>query len=259
MGTMRPTVRWGAAVALLAGCAVGCTAQAPNASPSASTTATASGPSSGETAVPTATAPPTGDATDDDRFLYRCSIVTGAPDISSYGLNLIWADGNYTRISSCTVTYVGPEPFVPTDAEAQAVATAGGPRDASGQLDTLTGLLRLCTRISDEAGPDGFAAQTPAQLQAARDLCPDAPQAKIMAAWAAGERFGDGTHTVGKDAAAGTYSPVVAPGEACRFSLGSANGAVLASGGPTEALAGVALTSGTVFTSDKCGIWWKMF
>ncbi|MFJ5954991.1 hypothetical protein ACIQC5_03425 [Paenarthrobacter sp. NPDC092416] len=174
----------------------------------------------------------------------------------------VWAATNYTRMASCEVTYEGDEPFAPTGREAEAISTAApqGPGADNG-LDVVLDVLRLCTRVSDEVGPGGFADADRQTLKAAAGMCPDAPQGRIIAAWAAGTRVGDGRHEVGFAAMQPGGYQLVKPGpdaSACSWSLSAADGTPVASGGAAEAAQNIDLTEGQNFSSDKCGIWGKM-
>ena len=197
---------------------------------------------------------------DPGRFAYLCSSLDASPEVQLSSLAEVWAATNYTRMDSCVVTYQGPQPFQPTEREAEAISTASGGVAAEDDLSVMLGILRLCTRISDEAGSDGFAGASTETLAAAAGYCPDAPQGKIIAAWAEGARVGDGTHAVGEPMQAGTYQ-VVKPSVSgdCAWSVTASTGAVAASGGPAEAARGVQVENGQNFTSDKCGIWGKMY
>jgi hypothetical protein len=243
-----------AATALvLGGCSTG---SAPDGS--ASTTASASpSPSSSSSATRPSSARGTTLAAEDLRFLITCSHVDNAPDISRYSLEEVWASTNYVRIKECTIAYQGSRPYEPQGDETAVVDTALH-RQATGDaaLDAVLEAMRLCTRISDETGPEGFAAASRDMLRAAATLCPDAPQGKIIQAWASGERFGDGTHAVGPEIAAGDYA-AVNPAEPCRWAVTSGTGAQVTSGGAAEAST-VTLDRGSSFSSDNCGIWRKM-
>ncbi|WP_433874329.1 hypothetical protein [Sinomonas atrocyanea] len=243
-----------AAIALvLGGCSSGsapggAASTTSSASPSSSSSASATRPSS---------ARGTTLAAEDLRFLITCSHVDNAPDISRYSLEEVWASTNYVRIKECTVAYQGSRPYEPQGDETAVVDTAlHGQATGDAALDAVLEAMRLCTRIPDETGPEGFAAASRDMLRAAATLCPDAPQGKIIHAWASGERFGDGAHTVGPEIAAGDYA-AVNPAESCRWAVTSGAGAQVASGGAAEAST-VTLDRGSSFSSDNCGIWRKM-
>lgn len=244
-----------AAVLLITGCAPATTVPSP-ASGGSTTTAESSAPS---TLVPGTVRP-----SETSRFLFSCTFINKAPPMSFYRLESVWASGDYTRISSCTVRFMGPEPYEPSSEEARVISLAGVDARSPDALETYLNLARLCTRISDEAGPDGFAAQPDATLEAANQLCPHAPQAKIILAWAGGERFGDGSHVVGEDhivgedVAAGRYAPVRPVSDQCQWSIATATGQTKQSGGASRGTAGVDLVEGDVFASENCGIWWRL-
>lgn len=231
----------------------GCTQLAPMPTPSGGGTTT----TTAETSAPPIPVPGTTRASENFRFQYSCSFINGAPQMSFYRLESVWASGDYTRISSCTVNYLGPTTYEPSPEEARVIVLAGADARGSEALDAYLNLARLCTRISDEAGPDGFAAQTDAVLEAAGQLCPRAPQAKIIAAWADGERFGDGSHIVGTEVVAGRYALVRPAGDQCQWTVTTA-GETKQAGGASQGASGVDLTNGSNFVSVNCGIWWKM-
>ncbi|WP_164888653.1 MULTISPECIES: hypothetical protein [Paenarthrobacter] len=249
---------------LLTGCVVP--------SPQPSESPTPSGFTQGETTTPPASSPssvppPDGDGSDDGpgedtpgRYAYRCTSLDSSPEVQLSSLAEVWAATNYTRMDSCEVTYQGPQPFQPTEREAEAIQVASRDVAAEDEVNVMLRVLGLCTRVSDEAGPDGFAGASRESLKAAADFCPDAPQGKIIAAWAEGTRVGDGSHRVGEGLQSGTYQ-VVKPGPSsgeCEWSVRTDAGALTASGGSTDAAQGVRVEDGQNFTSDKCGIWGKM-
>ncbi len=250
---------------------VACTA--PSSQPTAGTS-TPSPSSSSASAAPShspSSAPgsrETGDggpsAGDDEpgRFSYRCTSLDASPEVQLSSLAEVWAASNYTRMDSCEVTYAGNEPFVPTAREAEAI-TMAAPQGvvAEDGLATMQDVLRLCTRISDETGPGGFEEASHGTLLAAAALCPDAPQGKIIAAWAEGTRVGDGNHVVGETVAPGGVQLLKPSAEAseCTWSVAAPDGSVVDSGGVPEAGKNVELEAGQNFSSDKCGIWGKMY
>ncbi len=239
---------------------------------SASATATAgpgqppsSAPGSSETAPgssdPSDSAPTAGDD-QPGRFSYLCTSLDASPEVQLSSLAEVWAATNYTRMDSCDVTFEEDGQFEPTPREAEAISTAAQQGVAADDgLATMLDILRLCTRISDETGPGGFAEASEGTLLAAAEFCPDAPQGKIIAAWAEGTRVGDGTHMAGGNQEPGGWQlikPAVATG-GCTWSITGQDGSIVASGGLTEAGNPVELKPGQKFTSDKCGIWGKMY
>lgn len=249
-----------------------CTGPSPQPTPgttTASATATTSGtaePSHSPSTVPSSSTSgdgePLGEGDEPDRYAYRCTSLDASPEVQLSSLAEVWAATNYTRMGSCDVTYTGPEPFQPTPREAEAISTAapGGAGDDDG-LAVMLDVLRLCTRVSDENGPGGFQDASHGALLAAASLCPDAPQGKIIAAWADGTRIGDGMYQVGESVQPGKYQlvkqgPVAAE---CKWSVAAAGGALAAGGGLPAAGQSVDLATGQNFTSDKCGIWGKMY
>lgn len=226
---------------------------------------TSSAPGGSETASngrePRGEAPPAGDD-EPGRFSYSCTSLDASPDVQLSSLAEVWAATNYTRLDSCDVVFAGEEPFEPTPREAEAISTAA-PQGvaAADQLPTMLEILRLCTRISDEAGPDGFAEAGKETLLAAAEFCPEAPQGKIIAAWAEGARVGDGTHVAGEDLEPGGLQ-LVKPADGaggCSWSVTGQDGSLVAGGGFAEAGNRIELKPGQKLTSDKCGIWGKMY
>ncbi|WP_347107861.1 hypothetical protein AAHB33_13045 [Paenarthrobacter sp. S56] len=219
-------------------------------------------PSPSPSSVPFSEAPGAEDPGPGDdeegRFAYRCTSLDASPEVQLSSLAEVWAAPNYTRMASCDVSYEGPQPYQPTDREAKAITTATGQDNApDGGLAAMLDVLRLCTRVSDEAGAKGFAGAGKPKLLAAARLCPDSPQGKIIAAWANGTRVGDGDHAVGDTMQPGAYQ-LVKPGAtvvACSWSVAAAGGSVVARGGAEAAEKAVELAAGQNFTSDKCGIW----
>ncbi|MFJ4026546.1 hypothetical protein ACIPWF_03465 [Paenarthrobacter sp. NPDC089989] len=248
----------------------GCTAPAPQPSASSSPAASAGGtvtaaPSPSPSSVPLSDPPSQGDIGPGDdepgRYSFRCTSLDASPEVQLSSLAEVWAATNYTRMGSCEVGYEDQQPFVATPREAEAVSAAGQQDAGDGGLAVMLDILRLCTRISDEAGPDGFAGSARATLLAAAQYCPDAPQGKILDGWANGTRVGDGTHAVGEQMEPGSYQ-VVKQGvsaEGCAWSVAAPDGGVVDSGGLPEAAKTVDLAAGQKFTSDKCGIWGKMY
>ncbi|BCW59436.1 hypothetical protein J2790_000952 [Paenarthrobacter nicotinovorans] len=210
---------------------------------------------------PRGEAPPAGDD-EPGRFSYRCTSLDASPEVQLSSLAEVWAATNYTRLDSCEVAFAADGPFEPTPREAEAISTAGAQGGtADDALATMLDVLRLCTRISDETGPGGFAEAGRGPLLAAAEFCPDAPQGKILAAWAEGGRVGDGSYVAGEDVEPGELQ-LVKPSDAgggCTWSVTAADGSVVASGSLIEAGTTVEVQPGQKFTSDKCGIWGKMY
>lgn len=256
---------------------VACTAPSPQptpatpqrgseASPSSSPSATATLDPGGQASSGTLNGVTGGDETpgedDPGRFAFLCSSLDASPEVQLSSLAEVWAASNYTRMASCQVTYAGSEPFEPTPRESEAISSASTQGESSGNgLDTLLDVLRLCARISEEVGPGGFDGASRGTLLASAAYCPKGPQGKIIAAWARGERFGDGTHGVGDGVVAGAVQLLKPSGNAdeCAWTVTGPDGSVVARGGLAEAGKQVVLEEGQNFTSDKCGIWGKMY
>lgn len=222
---------------------------------SASSAPTGSPPSAD--ARPTSTAGGIGSA-DDERFIYTCRFTGAAPPISVHTLREVWAAPGYLQISSCVVDYASATPYTPTEEEQRAIAIADPSAASEGRsLAVVLTFAALCTR-APETGPTGLASQPRNELQAAAALCPSAPQGKIIAAWAEGERFNDGNHSIGTEIRPGTYAPTRPQGEECTWAVEDAAGTNVSSGDGTVASVGVSLTDGQKVTSNSCGVWWKI-
>ncbi|WP_426003303.1 hypothetical protein ACPFL9_13635 [Paenarthrobacter sp. NyZ202] len=251
---------------LLAACTVPTTPPGPGSTGSQATSpASTAGPSRPPSSVPpsrdgTAGEVPQPAEDDPGRFIYACTSLDAAPEVRLSSLAEVWAAPNYTRFESCEVSFEGDGSFDPSNREAQAIdaAAPGGTDDPQAVIEEV---LRLCTRISDETGPGGFAEAGRETLLAAAAMCPDAPQAGIINGWADGTRTGDGSVVAGESLQPGSYQVVKqgpAPGE-CSWTVADPGGGTVGRGGMQEALAGVPVDEGQKFTSDKCGIWWKMY
>lgn len=219
-------------------------------------------PSSGPGSQGTGDGEPSAGEDEPGRFAYRCGSLDASPEVQLSSLAEVWAATNYTRMASCEVSYEGAEPFEPTPREAEAIATVEAQSPgAIDEIAVMLDVLRLCTRVSEETGQGGFEESSRGTLRAAADFCPDAPQGKIIAAWAEGSRFGDGSHEVGDTINAGGIQLIKSGPAAseCSWSVTGSDGSEVAGGGLNEAAKSIPLEAGQKFTSDKCGIWGKMY
>ena len=197
------------------------------------------------------------------RYSFFCRSLDSSPDVQLSSLEEVWAASNYLRMKSCEVSYVGPEPFQPTAEESAAIeiANPGGVHPSDG-LGAYLAAVALCTRVSEETAPGGFAGSRKEILRAAARICPEGPQGKIIKAWADGSRVGDGRHVVGDAVAPGNYVLVMPSGTAeeqeCAWTVAGSDGQVRDRKSSSSAPEEVNLEIGEVFTSDKCGIWGKM-
>ncbi|MFC8038638.1 hypothetical protein ACFUOZ_04725 [Paenarthrobacter sp. NPDC057355] len=250
----------------------GCTS-APGATPatSASSTPPAGSASPSKSASPSeTTAAPTsepgegsgqgaGDPDDSGRFSYSCTSLNAVPDTTFSSLAEVWASSGYLRLDSCTANYQGPQPYEPTDDEARIIGIAEPGTDPAQGLESYLAALGLCTRVSDDSASQVFGGSSRQLLQAASELCPKAPQGKIIALWAVGARAGDGQYAVGDGGlAAGRFHLRKTPPEGCTWSVIGSDGAQKAGGGAVEGQSGILLAEKDVLSSDKCGIWEKM-
>lgn len=197
------------------------------------------------------------------RYSFFCRSLDRSPDVQLSSLEEVWAASNYLRMKSCEVSYVGPQPFQPTAEESAAIEIANpGGVDPSDGLGPYLAAVELCTRISDETAPGGFAGSGKEKLRAAARICPEGSQGKIIGAWADGRRVGDGRHVVGDTMAPGNYVRVMPPRTAaeqeCAWTVAGSDGQVRDRKNSSSAPEEVTLETGEVFTSDKCGIWGKM-
>ncbi|MFP3578295.1 hypothetical protein SB659_01745 [Arthrobacter sp. SIMBA_036] len=233
----------------------------PSGAPSVTTEPSQPPSSAVESSDPAQSGEQTGDGDEPGRYAYDCTSLDNSPEVQLSSLAEVWAAPNYTRMASCDVAYQGTKPFQPTPRESDSISLAApqGAGEDNG-LAVMLGVLRLCTRISDETGPGGFKDASQGMLQGAAFFCPDAPQGKIIAGWANRSRVGDGSYIVGDTIQAGSYQLVrPAPSASqCSWSISDAGGVLVFKGGLPAAGDTVDLTTGHKFTSDKCGIWGKM-
>lgn len=256
--------------ALIAMSMVACTAPssqppAGTSTPTPTSSSASAEPSPSPSSAPSSTAPGDGEQSPGEdepgRFAYSCTSLDASPDVQLSSLAEVWAATNYTRMETCEVTFMGDEPFDPTPREAEAIEEASpeGIAADDGQSVILE-VLRLCAKVSDETGPGGFAEASQGTLMAAASMCPESPQAGIIEGWADGTRIGDGSHAVGDSMEPGSYQLAKEGPSAteCTWFVAGSGSEIIAEGGLGEAGAGVDLQAGQNFTSDKCGIWWKM-
>ncbi|WP_286179509.1 hypothetical protein [Arthrobacter sp. ISL-95] len=264
MRTLYPAAA--ALILLIAGCS-GTTTPAPTTSSlSSASTAPTTRPSSSASSDPEPTTPGNGSgqgagAPDDSgRFSYVCSNLNEAvPDVTFTSLAEVWASTEYVRLSSCTASYEGLVPFEPTEDESRIISIAEPNVTPSDGLDAYLTALGLCTRVSDDAASELFGRSSRQMLQAASELCPKAPQGKIIGLWASGERAGDGEYAVASGGLVpGKFHLRKTPPEGCTWSVSASDGSKKASGGAVEGQSGIILEEKDVLTSDKCGIWEKM-
>ncbi|MFK0038897.1 hypothetical protein ACIQTW_03565 [Paenarthrobacter sp. NPDC090517] len=269
--TMRTLYPAAAALLLLvAGC---------SGAPTPTTTSSAGAPSGSFASEPPTTAPsspaiatpePTqpgegsgqgaGAPDDSGRFSYVCSNVNEAvPDVTYISLAEVWASSEYVRLASCTANYEGPVPFEPTEDEARIISLAEPGVPASEGLDAYLTALSLCSRVSDEAASELFGRSSRQMLQAASELCPRAPQGRVIGYWASGERAADGEYAVTNGGLMpGKFHLRKTPPEGCTWSVSASDGSTKASGGAAEGQSGILLEEKDLLSSDKCGIWEKI-
>ncbi|MCM0614753.1 MULTISPECIES: hypothetical protein [Micrococcaceae] len=262
MRTLYPAAA--ALILLIAGCSGPTAPPAPTAPSSASAppSSTPSSPASDPEPTTAASGSGQGAGAPDDsgRFLYTCSNLNEAvPDVTYSSLAEVWASTEYVRLSSCTASFEGPLPFEPTEDEARIISLAKPGITPSEGLDTYLTALALCTRVSDDAASELFGRSSRQMLQAASELCPRAPQGRIIGLWASGERAADGEYAVADGGLVpGKFQLRKTPPEACTWSVSASDGSKKASGGAAEGQSGIILEEKDVLTSDKCGIWEKM-
>ena len=268
MRTLYPAAA--ALLLLVAGCS-GATTPTTTPSAGASSGSSASAPptttpSSSAASSPEPTEPGEGSgqgvgAPDDSgRFSYLCSSLNETvPDVAYTSLAEVWASSEYVRLASCSANYEGPVPFEPTEDEARIISIAEPGVPPSEGLEAYLTALSLCSRVSDEAASELFGRSSRQMLQAASELCPRAPQGRIIGFWASGERAADGEYAVTNDGLVpGKFHLRKTPPEGCTWSVTASDGSTKASGGAAEGQSGILLKEKDVLTSDKCGIWEKI-
>ncbi|MET3368853.1 UNVERIFIED_CONTAM: hypothetical protein ABIE34_002098 [Jeotgalibacillus campisalis] len=268
MRTLYPAAA--AMLLLVAGCSSATTPPTTSSTTASSSSSTSvsptSTPSSSAASSPEPTEPGEGSgqgagAPDDSgRFSYLCSSLNEAvPDVTYSSLAEVWASSEYVRLASCTASYEGPLPFAPSEDEARIISVAEPGVPASEGLDAYLTALSLCSRVSDEAASELFGRSSRQMLQAASELCPRAPQGRIIGFWASGERAADGEYAVTNDGLVpGRFHLRKTPPEGCTWTVTASDGSTKASGGAAEGQSGILLEEKDVLTSDKCGIWEKI-
>ncbi len=124
-------------------------------------------------ASPTPTVSPTAD--DEPRFLVTCVDAEGAELGIFTRLEEAWASPNYVRIEDCEASAAAGVELTADEAAIAEVAT-----DVDG--DAVARYLRVletCVRVTAETAETLEAAPT-SLLEAALELCPDAPHAGLM-------------------------------------------------------------------------------
>ncbi|WP_309073014.1 hypothetical protein [Paenarthrobacter sp.] len=181
------------------------------------------------------------------------------PDVTYTSLAEVWASSGYVRLDSCTASYEGPDPFEPTEDEARIISIAEPGVPAYEGLDAYLTALSLCSRVSDEAASELFGGSSRQMLQAASELCPRAPQGRIIGFWSSGERAADGEYAVTNDGLVpGRFHLRKTPPAGCTWSVTASDGSTKANGGAAEGQSGILLEEKDVLASDKCGIWEKI-
>ena len=169
----------------LAGCTSGGAATpsplaSPSTSPSSSSSAEApagdgeESESSGDSAL----LPDSPDGVD-SRFLITCFYPDGTEVATFTRLEEAWASTNYVRIDHCEASIGASDGFELSEEEAAVadVAAAGLPDEDPTELYLQT--LAACVRIAPE-GDRGVGTYPDSILEAALELCPEAPHAGII-------------------------------------------------------------------------------
>jgi hypothetical protein len=132
-----------------------------------------SGETSSSAPAPTETASAGGD---DVRFLITCFAADGSEVATFTKLEEAWASTNYMHIDHCEAS-AGPSGDVELTAEEQAIAEtaqAGVPDEDLTDLYLTT--LAACVRVAPDSS-EGLATYPTSVLEAALELCPEAPHA----------------------------------------------------------------------------------
>lgn len=121
-------------------------------------------------------------ATDEDgvRFRTACFASDGRQLGDFQSLAETWASSNYLRIEYCEARYVGPEPLALT-LEEEAVAEVAAPATDGDLEQAFLETLAACTRLGASTGENSIEGTSLPILQATQELCPQAPQADLIA------------------------------------------------------------------------------
>lgn len=121
-------------------------------------------------------------ATDEDGVRFRTACFAGdGRELGDFqSLAETWASSNYLRIEYCEARYVGPEPLALT-LEEEAVAEVAAPATGGDLEQAFLETLAACTRLGAGTGENSIEGTPLPILQATLELCPQAPQADLIA------------------------------------------------------------------------------
>lgn len=178
-----------------------------------------------------------------------------------YSLESVWKSIDFKDYTECNVEAAEDAEWKPTKEQARIakIANKHWEGDEEPALAYAKALEYCAVPQLYEEDWASTAAISKPWLEAASEICKDAPFYKTLKAWAEGTRVGDGTHEVGTEMATGTYRSDKKVSD-CYWSRLTTNGAIIANDFVSYAAAGVIVTvrKGEVFEAkDECGIWTK--
>ncbi|MEZ2388231.1 hypothetical protein AB6813_01560 [bacterium RCC_150] len=194
------------------------------------------------------------------------------PDQHFHTVQAVWADPDFKAFESCDGDVAGTwwhdKYILEPDEQAivNQIGADGG--DTSAPSLSYSDVLAACILPpkSDwgKTGVDSYQRNIRAVAKAAVRMCPDAPFAAQLQHVASGDpdiQMRDGTYTVGKDIAAGTYQVQTTVGvHNCYWERTGPQGGTIANELITFAPQGPVVTvyAGEGFVSQSCGTWKKI-
>jgi hypothetical protein len=192
------------------------------------------------------------------------------PNQHFHSVQAVWADPEYKTFESCDGNVAGKwwHDKYALEPDEQAVVNQIGADggDISAPSSAFSSVLEACLLAPKDdwgkVGADSYQRTIQAVAKAATQMCPDAPFAAKLQHVASGEpdtQMKDGTYTVGKDIAAGTYQTTGAVHD-CYWERTSPQGGTIANDLITFAPQGPIVTvyAGEGFVSQRCGTWKKI-
>ena len=180
-----------------------------------------------------------------------------------YSLKDVWNSRNFKKFEHCEASPVNKTDFKPTAVEKKAIKFADYGDDTTA-ASALAFPMEMCVLPDrgDEEEKYPYSAYLPRLLRAALVLCPEAKHADQMSAWLTGEMIRDGRYVVGTKIPAGAYQLQVDGGISdCYWERSTAAGDIIDNNFITFASEGpvVQVFAGEGFTSERCGVWKKVW